>query len=123
LARLFHTRTEAQPFSASLLPFCLQLSGTIFYEDEVHVADFGIRGLDMAYALLDSYDVTIFVDATPCGEEPGTLYVTEPGVNEVNQGDGQAMMGLKVSCAASLNRLCAQYKRQAYASKARDLAT
>jgi hydrogenase maturation protease len=60
--------------------------------DEVRVVDFGIRGFDLAYALLDGYDVTIFVDATPRGEEPGTLYIIEPDLNEVNQGDAQAMM-------------------------------
>ncbi|MDQ3686285.1 MAG: hydrogenase maturation protease, partial [Acidobacteriota bacterium] len=26
--------------------------------DEVRVVDFGIRGLDLAYALMDGYDVT-----------------------------------------------------------------
>lgn len=31
--------------------------------EEVRVVDFGIRGFDLAYALLDGYDVTIMVDA------------------------------------------------------------
>lgn len=44
---------------------------------EVHVVDFGIRGFDLAYALTDSYDVTILVDATSQGEPPGTLYTLE----------------------------------------------
>jgi hydrogenase maturation protease len=43
----------------------------------VDVADFGIRGMDLAYALAD-YDVVVFLDATPRGEAPGTLYVIEP---------------------------------------------
>jgi hydrogenase maturation protease len=43
----------------------------------VRVIDFGIRGLDLAYALLDEYDVAILVDAAPRGGEPGTLYVLE----------------------------------------------
>jgi hypothetical protein len=38
--------------------------------DGVDVADFGIRGMDLAYALAD-YDVAIFLDATPRGEPPG----------------------------------------------------
>ncbi len=42
----------------------------------VHVEDFGIRGMDLAYALAD-YDVAVFVDATPRGQAPGTLYVIE----------------------------------------------
>ena len=44
----------------------------------VSVVDFGIRGLDLAYALLDDYDLAILVDATPQGGAPGTLYVIEP---------------------------------------------
>jgi hydrogenase maturation protease len=47
----------------------------------VHVADFGIRGMDLAYALQDGYDVAIFVDAVPRGEPPGTLFVIEPDLD------------------------------------------
>jgi len=46
--------------------------------DGVRVVDFGIRGLDLAYALLDDRDVTILIDAMPHGGPPGTLYVIEP---------------------------------------------
>jgi hydrogenase maturation protease len=60
---------------------------------EVRVVDFGIRGLDLVYALLDGYDVTIFVDATPRGEEPGTLYTIEPDLSELdNAADAGAMV-------------------------------
>ena len=45
---------------------------------EVRVVDFGIRGLDLTYALLDGYQWVILVDAAPRGEPPGTLYVLEP---------------------------------------------
>ena len=44
----------------------------------VRVVDFGIRGLDLAYAILDGYDAVLVVDAMPRGGEPGTLYVLEP---------------------------------------------
>jgi hydrogenase maturation protease len=44
----------------------------------VRVVDFGIRGLDLAYALLDAHDAVILVDAIPRGGQPGTLYVMEP---------------------------------------------
>ena len=44
----------------------------------VRVVDFGIRGLDLAYALLDDYDAVLLVDAVPRGGPPGTLYVLEP---------------------------------------------
>ena len=47
--------------------------------DGVRVVDFGIRGFDLALALLDDADdVPILVDAVPRGEPPGTLYVIEP---------------------------------------------
>ena len=46
----------------------------------VHVEDYGIRGMDLAYALAD-YDVVVLVDAVPRGEPPGTLYVIEPEVD------------------------------------------
>src|SRR5215210_6661960 len=41
----------------------------------VEVKDFGIRGMDLAYALQDNYELVVFVDATPRGEEPGTVYL------------------------------------------------
>jgi hydrogenase maturation protease len=50
------------------------------------VVDFGIRGMDLAYALMDPYEAVIFVDAVPRGEEPGTVYLIEaevPGKGEV----------------------------------------
>lgn len=47
--------------------------------EQVHVADFGIRGMDLAYRLLDGYDAAVFVDAAPRGGPPGTLYLIEPG--------------------------------------------
>jgi hydrogenase maturation protease len=48
----------------------------------VEVVDFGIRGLDLAYALQHDYDVVIFVDATPRGGKPGTVYLLEPEIEE-----------------------------------------
>ncbi len=54
----------------------------------VEVVDFGIRGMDLIYALQDDYEVVIFVDATPRGEEPGTVYLLEPEIEE----DGEVML-------------------------------
>ncbi len=56
----------------------------------VRVTDFGIRGFDLAYALLDSYDVTILVDACPRGDAPGTLYVVEPDLDALDSPDAPA---------------------------------
>ena len=49
---------------------------------DVEVKDFGIRGMDLAYALQDDYEVVVFVDATPRGEKPGTVYLIEPEIEE-----------------------------------------
>ncbi len=58
----------------------------------VRVVDFGIRGFDLAYAIMDGPDATIFVDATPRGGEPGTLYTIEPDLDELNSLDTRGMM-------------------------------
>ncbi|MFJ7154267.1 hydrogenase maturation protease [Streptomyces sp. NPDC101118] len=42
------------------------------------VTDFGVRGVHLAYQLLDGYDTLVLVDATARGGPPGTLYVIEP---------------------------------------------
>ncbi len=57
--------------------------------ENVSVVDYGIRGFDLAYALMDGYDVTIFIDATPRGDAPGTIYVIEPDLDELDQLDAQ----------------------------------
>jgi hydrogenase maturation protease len=49
----------------------------------VRVIDFGIRGLDLAYALQDGYETTILIDAYPHGQPPGTVSVVEPDANEI----------------------------------------
>ncbi|WP_199431949.1 hydrogenase maturation protease [Qaidamihabitans albus] len=44
----------------------------------VVAADYGIRGMHLAYEMLDSrYDTTIMVDTVSRGGAPGTLYVIE----------------------------------------------
>jgi hydrogenase maturation protease len=48
----------------------------------VEVVDFGIRGLDLAYALQRDYELVVFVDATPRGQEPGTVYLIEPEIED-----------------------------------------
>jgi len=44
----------------------------------VKVVDFGIRGLDLTYALLDGYQAVVMIDSAQRGERPGTVYVIEP---------------------------------------------
>jgi hydrogenase maturation protease len=55
----------------------------------VEVGDFGIRGFDLAYALMDGYDAAILVDALPHGEPAGTLCVLEPRLDDI---DGAATL-------------------------------
>src|ERR1700676_3752545 len=57
----------------------------------VRVVDFGIRGLDLTYALLDKYAAVIFVDAAPRGGTPGTLYVIEPELAGPEEADAPMM--------------------------------
>jgi hydrogenase maturation protease len=57
------------------------------WPENVHVEDFGIRGYDLAYALLKGYDTTILVDACPRGGPAGTLYVIEPELYDLESGD------------------------------------
>jgi hydrogenase maturation protease len=52
----------------------------------VRVTDFGIRGFDLAYALMEGYETTILIDAYPGEGEPGSLFVVEPDLAELNQG-------------------------------------
>lgn len=44
-------------------------------DTEVH--DFGIRGVHLAYQLLDGYDLVVIIDAVTRGGDPGTVYVIE----------------------------------------------
>jgi hydrogenase maturation protease len=48
----------------------------------VTVADFGIRGVNLAYRLLEGYDALILVDAARRGEPPGTVFVVEPDFSD-----------------------------------------
>lgn len=50
----------------------------------VRVVDFGIRGIDLAYALLDGFDAVILVDAVSRGGAPGSLYLIEPDLDGDN---------------------------------------
>lgn len=59
--------------------------------DSVRVADFGIRGFDLAYALMDGYEVTILVDAVHLDGAPGTLYTVEPDLQEAQDDASESL--------------------------------
>jgi hydrogenase maturation protease len=54
----------------------------------LQVVDFGIRGFDLAYALLDAaHDAAVLVDLVPRGHAPGTLSVIEPRLDALEPAD------------------------------------
>jgi hydrogenase maturation protease len=57
----------------------------------VRVADFGIRGFDLVYALQDGYETTILVDAYPHGQEPGTVSLVEPDLSKIEGSEDAAI--------------------------------
>ena len=61
----------------------------------VTVRDFGIRSYDLAFALMNHWELSILVDALPRGGRAGTIYVMEPELpnGNVNQEalDGHSM--------------------------------
>jgi hydrogenase maturation protease len=59
---------------------------------DVRVVDFGICGFDLTYALQDGYETTILIDACPHGEQPGTVYVIEPNLDDAGNGADQSIV-------------------------------
>ena len=55
---------------------------------DVEVTDIGIRGVHLAYQLLDGYDTLVLVDAMPRGEDAGTVTVLETSLADHAAGDG-----------------------------------
>jgi hydrogenase maturation protease len=58
---------------------------------QVRVVDFGIRAYDLAYALAEDYEAVVLVDATAQGQAPGTLYLIEPDVDQLEEMETGAM--------------------------------
>lgn len=82
--------------------------------ESVRVADFGIRGIDLAYAVMDGYELTILVDATPRGGFPGTIYVIEPDLGLASAPDGAVVDGHgmnPVSVLGLVRSMGGEYKR------------
>ncbi|HUJ66350.1 MAG TPA: hydrogenase maturation protease [Acidimicrobiales bacterium] len=60
-------------------PAVAQTLGDWQLPPDVEVADFGIRGVHLAYQILEGgYRTVVLIDALPMGEAPGTLAVLEP---------------------------------------------
>ena len=73
--------------------------------DGVRVVDYGIRGMHLAYDLLEGYDALIVVDAMPGGGSPGDLTVKQVGPEDLGAGDLDAHGMAPVAVLASLGQL------------------
>ena len=70
------------------MPFGSEVARRLLRSDwpqEVLVKDFGIRGFDLAFALLEGYELTILVDAVSRGGPLGTLYQIEPDTDAFDE--------------------------------------
>src|SRR4029079_4763501 len=56
----------------------------------VRVVDYGIRGMHLAYDLLDGYDTLVLVDALPNRGVPGTVHVFEADHESLSAATGLA---------------------------------
>jgi hydrogenase maturation protease len=55
----------------------------------VHIVDYGIRGFDLAYALLEPWQAVILVDAVARGGQAGTRYLLQPAETPSLKKDGK----------------------------------
>lgn len=72
---------------------------------EVTVVDYGIRGMHLAYDLLDGYDALVLVDAIPTQGAPGDLVVMEVGTQDLGSGELDAHGMDPAAVLASLGSL------------------
>lgn len=73
--------------------------------DDVRVVDYGIRGMHLAYDLLDGCDALVVVDALPGDGAPGDLTVLEVRPDDLGEGELDAHGMAPVSVLACLGRL------------------
>lgn len=73
--------------------------------EEVTVIDYGIRGMHLAYDLLDGYQALIILDAAPRGGMPGDIVVLEVGPDDVGSGQLDAHGMEPTTVLASLGSL------------------
>ncbi len=80
-------------------------AGTTGLPEGVRVVDYGIRGMHLAYDLLDGYDALVLVDTLPAKAEPGTITVLEVGESDLGAGEFDAHGMDPVSMLGSLSAL------------------
>lgn len=77
----------------------------------VKVVDYGIRGMHLAYDLLDGYDALIIVDALPSQGEPGDITVLDVGADDIGPAQLDAHGMDPVSVLGSLSALGGELPR------------
>ena len=73
--------------------------------ENVTVTDYGIRGMHLAFDLLDGYDVLLLVDALPHGAAPGDVTVLQVGEEDLGSGEFDAHGMSPVAVLGSLGSL------------------
>jgi hydrogenase maturation protease len=73
--------------------------------EAVRVVDYGIRGMHLAYDLLDGVDALVLVDAVPGEDPPGTVTLLEVGPDDLGEGEFDAHGMDPVAVLASLGSL------------------
>lgn len=73
--------------------------------DGVAVVDYGIRGMHLAYDLLEGYDGLVLVDALPGEGVPGDVTVLAVGPDDLGDGELDAHGMAPVSVLAGLGHL------------------
>ncbi len=73
--------------------------------EAVRAVDYGIRGMHLAYDLLDGYDALVIVDAVPGPGDPGEVSVLEVGEDDLGAGDFDPHGMAPVAVLASLEDL------------------
>jgi hydrogenase maturation protease len=78
----------------------------------VKVEDFGIRGLHLAFEILNGYDLVILVDALGLGDAPGTITVLDVdtaseggGIPDAHDMNPQNVLDLLTDLGGTLDRL------------------
>jgi hydrogenase maturation protease len=72
----------------------------------VRVVDYGIRGMHLAYDLLEDWDSLVLVDAVPSRGNPGTLHVFQAECEEGSEATGLDAHGMDPAAVfASLRAL------------------
>jgi hydrogenase maturation protease len=66
----------------------------------VRVMDYGIRGFDLAYAMLEHPELVVLVDATSQGGAPGTLYLIEADTGPPPEGQAPEIQAHSMTPAA-----------------------